>query len=260
MNIRKPSTPLALALAAGLLASLGMAGCADDSNGVNGGGSTTGGTTSGNTTSGSTTGNTTSGSTTGSCTGPDSCNGSTIIGCPSGQTFHTFTASAGYVGVAGPTGPLCLVCSVSNPENAVADNISNSPAVLNSSVSLLTDNNVTLDVYNGTASTPNPNPPVLASGTLAGFIVSDPKAILNVALLQELTVSTTLTTSSGTTVQDSAGNGKTLALDLLELLGNPAEVGVTVETTKSFSGLELGLGGVANVLTSIDVVAAGLCE
>jgi hypothetical protein len=253
MNIRKPSTPLALALAAGLLASLGMAGCADNSNGV-------GGTTSGQTTSGSTTGGTTSGSTTGSCTGPDSCNGNTIIGCPSGTTFHTLLASNGYVGVQGVKGPLCLVCSVTNPENVVADNVSNDPAQLNSSVSLLTDNGIGLDVYHGTAAAADPNPPQFPAGTLTGFIVSDPKSVLNVALLQALSVTTTLTVNGTTTTEDTAGNNKTLALDLLTLLGDPTKIGVAVETTKPFSGLVLTLGGVANVLSTADAWAAGVCE
>ena len=155
------------------------------------------------------------------------------------------------------------MCSVSNPNNVVADNVVNMPAELQSTVSLLTDNGIALDVYNATApnnAVPNPNPPTFPAGTLAGFIVADPKAVLNVALLQTLTVSTTLTSGTTTTVEDSAGNNTTLALDLLTLLGDDTKIGVAVETTKPFSGLELNLGGVANVLSIQDALAAGVCE
>ncbi len=93
-------------------------------------------------------------------------------------------------------------------------------------------------------------------GDKVGFIVSVPGAApLNPAVLQPLMVTSINNGTDGT----SAGSTRPLALDLLSLLANDGQTVATVTSTTPFDAVRIDVAGLANVLTKIDVYAAGAC-
>jgi len=76
------------------------------------------------------------------------------------------------------------------------------------------------------------------AGRRTGFLVADPSALLNLTLLQNVTVETLLSGS----VQESATVANLLELQALGLFNNPREGFVGFRTTKPFDAVQLDLG------------------
>ena len=87
------------------------------------------------------------------------------------------------------------------------------------------------------------------AGRRTGFLVADPSALLNLSLLQNVTVDTLL----GGNIQESATVGNLLELQALGLFNDPREGFVGFHTTKPFDAVQLDLGQLANILGSLNV-------
>lgn len=213
-------------------AALFLAGCADSNGSSNGSSSGSSGSSSGG----------------GSCK-PGTSGCTTIVECPTGTIFKpfvnasatdtTFTATAAKNGI-------CLGCSVVNPGNPV-DPSTSDPATISIPVGLI-NGDTSLTVKDTVTTYP--------AGDKVGFIVSVPgAALLNLAALQPVTVTAINNGVDGT----SAGVTRPLALDLLSLLANEGQTVATVISAAPFNAVRIDVAGVANVLTNVDVYAAGAC-
>ena len=181
-----------------------------------------------------------------SCTGAGGTGGASVtvtvlpansVSCglstPTQELLATAAAATG--GVRG----LCLLgCGVANLSNLTDSNVTNY---------------ATMDVAVGVAASAyirvTDSTMTYPAGRQTGFLVADPTALLSVALLQNLSVRTLL----NGTVQETATAGSLLTLQALGLLGNPHEGFVGFTTSKPFNAVEIDLGQLAAVLSSLDV-------
>lgn len=228
-------TALSLALVAGL------AGCANggDGSGTTGGttSGTTGGTTSGTTggTTSGTTGGTTSGTTGGITDGTITCN-------PTARFRPIIVPNA--TQVSGTIGPLCLSCSVATPQNAIdAD-----PATIASLITQLGINGSAFISIQDTST-------IYPANRRVGYIVADPAGTpLTLNLLQTATVTTVLNSVD----QESSAASASLALDLVATpVTGQVPSFLSFLPTKQFNEVRLNYGGVATVLSRLDVL--GVC-
>ena len=223
----------ALVAAAGLLT---LSGCADGS---------------GNNTNNS---SNNSSSSSGTNCKPGTAGCTVVINCPTGTTFKpfvnasptdtTFTASSNVNGVCTNGIGICSVTDVNN----VTDPTTNLPATISVSLGLL-GADAAITVKDNTGSFP--------AGDVAGFIISFPAAqLITLSLFEPITVTTINNGVDGA----SGVNTRDVALDLLTLLSDPqAFVGLTVTATTQFNALRIDVGGLANVLSNVDVFTAGVC-
>ena len=151
-----------------------------------------------------------------------------------------------------PTGlvtGLCLLCSVSQPQNVTDADLSNY-AVLNAPVGLL---NGAVSLAVSPVTLPNAGFPI---GRRVGFVLSSANAqeLLTLDLLQSVSVST-LIGGAGGTVQDTAGAtaSSPIRLDLLTLLGSDAEVFVSFPATKPFDTVLVTDTALAAVISQVNV-------
>jgi len=90
------------------------------------------------------------------------------------------------------------------------------------------------------------------AGRQTGFLLASPSSLLSLSLLQNVQVSTLLNGS----VQETATVSNLLTLQALGLLANPNEGFVGFTTTKPFNAVEVDLGQLASVLSSLNVYGA----
>ena len=88
-----------------------------------------------------------------------------------------------------------------------------------------------------------------AAGSRAGFVVEDPGSLLQLTLLQGITLRTYL--NGG--LRDTATYGGLLDLDLLGLTGISGRTLVTFTTTQTFDEVRIGYSALVGALSSIDV-------
>jgi len=184
-----------------------------------------------------------------SCSGPGGTNSSSVVvtvissaSADCGVGFATTMLLAPSASASSTVQGLCLLgCGVSNLTNVTNSNQTDFAAM---SVAVGVAATVSLRVSNSSGTFP--------SGRRAGFLVADPSALLNLSLLQNVTVDTLL----GGTLQESATVGNLLELQALGLFNNPREGFVGFRTTKPFDALRLDLGQLANILGSLDVFGA----
>ncbi len=236
------------------------------SGGTNGGtaggltGGTSGGTAGGLTggTSGGATGSTgggstgsTGGGTSGGMTCPDGSSDCTTpppVQCPDGKTFTQIPVGDALVTKVDGNG-ICIGCSVIDAIDVV-DSYTNNFALMTISAGLLNGRN-SITVADTKTTFP--------AGSIAGFVVAVPDApLLTLDLLQTVNVTTRL---NGIDTPDSAGQNALLKLDLLGILNDPSKkfVSAGVSTTP-YDAARLTLGGVASVLTQLQVYGAGVCQ
>ena len=270
--MEKVETKRLIRVAAALLMSAGLAGCADESPlgggttsgdtggstaGTSGGstgttagdttGGTTGGTTAGGTTAGDTTGGTTGGITTGgggTTTGGTTTGGDLggIVCNPLSDTFRPIQLPNATA--VGTTSGICIGCTVGNPENAIDADIT-TVASLNTPVGLLGGSSQLSVVDTAT---------LYPAGRRAGFVIFDPAgALLTATLLQTVTVSAV----NNGVVQDGA-NFSTLTLDLLgtPIIGSTQPTYASFVPTQPFNELRVEFGSTVNALAQLGVVQA----
>ncbi len=156
-----------------------------------------------------------------------------------------FTPLVGDVSTGSSNPLLCLGCGTSNPGNVVDDDI-DSAARMSVPVGLLNGRtflNVTSDQS-------------YPAGTKLGFAVAIPDKLLTLSLLSNVTVSSYI----GNTLQESSNDGSILGLDLLGLINGEGRQLFQFTSQKEFNRLRVTVGGVADVLYTLDVYAACLKE
>jgi hypothetical protein len=89
-----------------------------------------------------------------------------------------------------------------------------------------------------------------AAGHATGFLVSTTSGLISLSALSGVTVQTL----NGATVSETFNTGSTLTLTLLGGGTDPARL--SFNPTKSYDGVRVNIGGVANVLSSLRVHAA----
>ena len=141
------------------------------------------------------------------------------------------------------TAGLCLLCSVTQPENVV-DQDPTDYATLNKPVGVAGSEALTVT---STANTYLP-------GYLVGFVASDPAELLTLELLQGFTVNTYL----DGVLQDAGGASASnpLRLDLLTLLANPTHKFIGFTATKSFNAVQIVSSGLVSVIGQANVYQA----
>jgi hypothetical protein len=87
------------------------------------------------------------------------------------------------------------------------------------------------------------------AGREAGFLVANPAALLSLTALQNVTVRTLL----NGTVQETATTGNLLTLQALGLLSNPSQGFIGFKTSLPFNAVEVDLGQLAGVLSTLNV-------
>ncbi|AYL96439.1 gliding motility-associated C-terminal domain-containing protein [Mucilaginibacter celer] len=145
--------------------------------------------------------------------------------------------SAGLLGLGTDIG------GVANPQNAIDGNI-NTASTLNAGVGLLGAYAQQTIIYS--------NQSVI--GDSVRMTLSIPQALIDVGLLSNISVATYLgNTYNG---DQTPINASLLNLRLLDLSSNRRKVTVTFAPTKVFDRVQLTLGGVANVLSTLDLYEA----
>jgi hypothetical protein len=182
----------------------------------------------------------------------DSCG----IGVPS-----TALLATNYVGTPVSVG-ICLLCSVTQPQNVVTPSagtgatlLTQKPySVLNAPVGVIGS-----QALNVGPSTTNASPTPFAAGTVAGMVVVAPGEVLDVTLLQSISLETT--DQSGAVVEGPVTTTGLLSLDLLTLpIGNLSGGYVSFTTTKPYYGVLVDYGGVASVVGQLDVYEACITQ
>lgn len=144
----------------------------------------------------------------------------------------------------GVTGTVCAGCAVSNPENLInasltdfasLTTIANSGA--QSSISVLNP----VDTY--------------PAGSLAGFVISRSTFLVNVSLLNNLTI----TTYNDGVLSESKTSGNLLDLTLLFNIfgtGNNTTYNIGFKTNKPFDEMRISVGALGNVNQYVDIYSA----
>ncbi|MBX6421092.1 MAG: hypothetical protein IRZ06_08815 [Nevskia sp.] len=180
--------------------------------------------------------------------GPGTGAGGNPGGTPGGtggnQAACTASISNGASVATHKTG-LCLLCSVSNPNNVI-DSDPNNYASINLDLSLLTAG-VGLSV-NGPSGVTYP------AGQIPGFTLFVPNPLLlSATVLPQIKITTFL----GGTQQESSTFSQLLTLDLLGLLSNNNPFYLGIKTTKSFDAVDITVAPiVAGALATLNVVNA----
>lgn len=135
------------------------------------------------------------------------------------------------------------VGGVANPQNAIDGNI-NTASTLNAGVGLLGAYAQQTVIYESPSVT----------GDSVRMTLSVPQALIDVGLLSNISVSTYL----GNTYNNdqTAISASLLNLRLLNLTNNRRKVTITFAPTQVFDRVQLTLGGVANVLSTLDLYEA----
>jgi hypothetical protein len=176
------------------------------------------------------------------------------VTCPDpNQTFTAFNFDdATYSTV--PSSNICVGCSIDDAVDVI-DAVTDNYAIMSLPVGALNGTNSITVTDTQMSFPPNSSP---------GFIVSVPNAtVADVALAQSIVVSTS---SGGTATGDTSTTNNLVVLDLLGLLNSQTVTGaetlkfVSVPATKSYNAATLTFGGVANVLSTLRVYGAGICE
>ncbi|MFC6632240.1 thrombospondin type 3 repeat-containing protein [Microbulbifer taiwanensis] len=137
----------------------------------------------------------------------------------------------------------CIGCSVSDEENVIDANLGNAArmaiplGLLGDGVSIRVDDTNT--VYTG--------------NHRVGFIVQNPSSLLDLTLLNSITLTALLDNSAVA----SASGGSLLSLSLLA--GSDRRL-VTLDTAGDFDAVRLRLGGLAGLLNQLDVYAACVAQ
>ncbi len=181
-----------------------------------------------------------------SCSGPGGTNSASVVvtvisssSADCGVGFPTTMLLAPSASASSTVHGLCLLgCGVNNLAN-VTNSSQTDYATMSVAVGVAAT--VSLRVSNSGGSFP--------AGRRTGFLVSDPSALLNLSLLQNVTVETLL----GGTLQESATVGNLLELQALGLFNDTREGFVGFRTTKSFDSVQLDLGQLANILGTLHV-------
>jgi hypothetical protein len=138
-------------------------------------------------------------------------------------------------------GLTCLLCSVNNPQNLIDDNVLNATR-LNTNVNLGTE---------VAATVADTNTEYPADNRIGVALAEESSTLLNLSVLQSITVSTFNDGAQRETFDDLALTD----LDLLGTLGSGDARFVTVNTNQPFDAVEVRFGGVVDVLPSLDVQA-----
>jgi hypothetical protein len=148
--------------------------------------------------------------------------------------------------VATSLGGVCLLdCSVSNAGNVIDSNPSNYAGL---SIPLGVLGNASLDVTD-TSTFP--------AGRSVGFIVANGQSVLDLGLINGITIRTYLNGS----LQDTAAVGSLLTLDAVGLLSVDPDAGfVEFKTTKSFNQVQLIAGSLVGLNSSLRVYSACVSE
>jgi hypothetical protein len=88
-----------------------------------------------------------------------------------------------------------------------------------------------------------------AAGSRAGFVVEDPGSLLQLTLLQGITLRTYLNGA----LRDTATYGGLLDLDLIGLTGISGRTLVTFTTTQTFDEVRIVYSALVGALSSVDV-------
>jgi len=149
------------------------------------------------------------------------------------------------------SGGLCLLCSVTQPQNVVNQSPTSPTnygtghdyAVLNTPVGLIANESLTVSSYTA-----------FAGGNVAGFITSTPGELLTLSLLNSVSVNTLL----GGVVQETAGASTSapLQLDLLALLASPNASFLGFVTSKPFDSVQVVDGSLVSAIGQLDVYQA----
>ena len=138
----------------------------------------------------------------------------------------------------------CLGCSVSNLGNVTDTDLTNF-ATISTTLNLL--GSASINVTKGS---------VFPGGRKVGFLVSTPNALLlSLGLLQNVTLETFL---AGQAQETASTSSPTVGLDLLGLINNPNEyfLSFTTSAGKNFDAVQINDGGVADLLSGLNVYAA----
>jgi len=157
------------------------------------------------------------------------------IGTPS-TALLTPTASVSSVISSGT----CAGCGNTNPGNVINSNLADYATMILGSAVASTD---TLKV---TGKTTYP------AGRKAGFVLANPRGLLSLSLLSNITVQT----SKNNVVQESATPSSLLGLQALGLLSNPNAGYAGFTTTKSFDSLQLIMTALAGSSAQMNVYGA----
>jgi hypothetical protein len=130
---------------------------------------------------------------------------------------------------------------VTNPGYVIDSNPSNYATM---SIALGVAASDTLSVTDSTTTYP--------AGRTAGFLVSNPGALLNLSLLQNVTVRTLL----NGTVQESATSSGALQLSALGLFSDTHEGFVSFKSTKPFNGVRVDVGSLVAAASQFYVYGA----
>jgi hypothetical protein len=130
------------------------------------------------------------------------------------------------------------LCSVSNP-NRVIDADPNNFATMN----------LTVGVTGGVFVDVEDTDTTYLAGSRAGFVIEDPGSVLQLTLLQGITLRTYLNGAP----RDTASYGELLDLDLIGLTGLSDRTLVTFTTTQTFDEVRIGYSALTGALSSIDV-------
>jgi len=181
-----------------------------------------------------------------SCSGPGGTNSTSVVitvisssSADCGVGFPTTMLLAPSASASSSVHGLCLLgCGVANLANVTNSSQTDFASM---SVAVGVAASVSLRVSNSSGPFP--------AGRRTGFLVADPSALLNLTLLQNVTVETLLSGS----VQESATVANLLELQALGLFNNPREGFVGFRTTKPFDAVQLDLGQLASLLGSLNV-------
>ncbi|MDX1496301.1 MAG: thrombospondin type 3 repeat-containing protein [Salinisphaeraceae bacterium] len=180
----------------------------------------------------------------------DVCDILSALSCNPTAAFQPILETANVASVTSGSAPLCLLCSVSNPENVIDDaddgtqgggfvtaaRMSSTLALLNNGTFIRVDDDSR--VYNG--------------GQRIGFVVSDPGDVLSVDLLANSTITTFL---GGAQQEVISVDPVSATVDLLGLLGNPdlSVLLVTTDEALDFDAVRLDFSALLGALTTVDV-------
>jgi hypothetical protein len=159
--------------------------------------------------------------------------------CAAGQEFEPILAPNAQV-TSGTTG-VCLFCSVSNESRVIDVDLTNFARM-----------NVGVGIAGGMFIEVEDTDSVHAAGSRVGYVVSNPGSLLQLDLLQGITLRTYL----NGVARDTASYGALLNLDLIGLSGDSANTLVSFTATQSFDEIRIGYSAVLGALSDLDVSRA----
>nr|WP_290567046.1 thrombospondin type 3 repeat-containing protein [Algiphilus sp.] len=166
------------------------------------------------------------------------------LACSRTSSFKPLLAFENNVTVnSGVTG-LCLICSVTDQNNAIDDA---DPGPLFQTAARLS---ATLGLLSGTFLQVTDLDTIYPAGQRVGFVVANPDDVLSLDLLSGATITTFI---GGVTQESQQVSAGLLGLDLLALLGDPRLQVLTFETSSPFNAVRLDFSSVLNALSAVEV-------